>query len=263
MKITDITQEFISDSDHDFIDRLLESHIHNNHVFEKTYLVLHVSEIDHITDYLYRRYWEESYLRRDMSVFKSWNLSYEDIVMSIDECLQFIELALPPVLKPRIGEIQSVNQIIEIMNELLISNGDNDMLSYISVLKKVLHLQPFDTPEMGEHSSRYDRMMHLNKDLIQTVPIVLVDMIPCQLTALLQDSVDYSNIRAQLTFIFTGINSMQNMIRIASLIFLQSSSVHICNIKLETNGRLFIESYHDKLSKPIVDNIKLCYRWIK
>lgn len=262
MKITSIHPD-LTDAEHKFADQLLYRHMYNNHLFERNYLILKVENIDSILDFVYRRYWEESFLRRNITSFLSTCLSKDKIIMSIAECLQFIDLALPPVFRKKLGEIQSVNDIIDVMTSLLIQPSDQQSL-YISILKKVLNLQPFETgTNYTPPTGRLSRLCEMNKDIITQVPIISVDVSSMQLSDILSHSKDEPIIsQAQLTFFFKDFHQRKNFDNIVDMVFVESYGAHICNM-IDMKDGLCISSYHISIPTYIRDNIKLCYRWIK
>ena len=267
MKITDFITFKIAEDKHKFIDQLLHKRLFNNHIFEHEFLIVKTeidgNNFDDMMSLIYRRYWEESYLRRNLDDFRYWSLDKTDIVMSIDECLKFLDAAIPPVFRSKMKEIQSVNSVIETMKCLLCEPNDQQLLN-ISVFKKILHMNrnDFDDVTSPLTDAKIAKLCKMNKDIITQIPMVTVDVYHGSFQDILNSDEKQPIMGdVQLTFFFHKIEHNPLMLQSAVFLFLELQSTHIINLSLDDHG-LYVSCYLNELPTSIQNNIKLCYRWI-
>lgn len=128
----------------DFINGLLQRGIFNDHLFECVWYTITV-ELDSCIQFLYRRMWESVYLRKGYSHFdiKSDKMR---LTISLSEALQFIHTATPPRLKHLIPEsTKSIKDITTLLKQFLMDDNSGQLITYISIFKKITHLEQFET----------------------------------------------------------------------------------------------------------------------
>ena len=127
-----------------FVDNSLKKGIINDYLFEKKFFEVHVEEVLPI-EFLYRRMYEELYLKRDYwyECSKLPENGKMKLVLSVSEAILFIKAALPPVFKPREKEaIESIDAIKETLMALLTGKAQYD---YIDLFKRNTGLNYFET----------------------------------------------------------------------------------------------------------------------
>lgn len=141
MKVIDIVKPAF-DEDH-ILPILLKKHVNNDLIFEKYYFRI-VIDNEHPIDFLYRRLWEETYLRRSVIKHDVDGSKYT-ILVSFAEAIAFIRTVTPPVFQPRVDElIESVDSIYDMLCHYLME--DNSQLEYhLSVFRKCIAFNPFET----------------------------------------------------------------------------------------------------------------------
>ena len=127
-----------------FADNSLKKGIINDYLFEKKFFEVYVEEVLPI-EFLYRRMYEELYLKRDYwyECSKLPENGKMKLLLSVSEAILFIKSALPPVFKPREKEaIESIDAIKETLMALLTGKAQYD---YIDLFKRNTGLNYFET----------------------------------------------------------------------------------------------------------------------
>lgn len=126
-------------------DMMLKDEIMDDKILEQSFFAIKV-ESDPATyvDITYRRYWETMYVKNHYksSIYKDYCI----LMMSLSEAIQFIYAATPPRLQHTIkAGISSCKNIEESLNVFLMENNNGELKHYISILKKILHSEVFET----------------------------------------------------------------------------------------------------------------------
>lgn len=157
MKVIDIVKPTY-DEDH-IVSILLKKHINNDLIFENCYFKI-VIDNEHPIDFLYRRLWQETYLRRTIiNLCTHADGSKYTVLISFAEAIAFIRAVTPPLFQPRVDELtESVDSIYDMLCHYLME--ENSQLEYhLSVFRKCIAFNPFET----QTSYNIDRMNMLRK----------------------------------------------------------------------------------------------------
>lgn len=130
----------------DYIDLSLTKGYINEYLFEDHYINIHISDVEPI-DYLYRRMFEERYLRRKYDKYDISNIPENgNMVMklSVSEAIAFVKAALPPVFKGREKELYNSYDALEESLATFLDGGDSQY-EYMSLFRKYTGLNYFET----------------------------------------------------------------------------------------------------------------------
>lgn len=159
MKVIDIVKPNY-DEDKDILPILLKKHISNDIVFEKRFFRI-VIDNENPIDFIYRRLWQETYLRRSVVNRTTHDVdgSKYTILVSFAEAITFIRTVTPPVFQPRVDELtESIDNIYDMLCHYLME--ENGQLEYhLSVFRKCIAFNPFET----QTSYNIKRMCTLRK----------------------------------------------------------------------------------------------------
>ena len=159
MKVIDIVKPNYDD-DKDILPILLKKHISNDIVFEKRFFRI-VIDNENPIDFIYRRLWQETYLRRSVVNQTTHDVdgSKYTILVSFAEAITFIRTVTPPVFQPRVDELtESIDNIYDMLCHYLME--ENGQLEYhLSVFRKCIAFNPFET----QTSYNINRMNMLRK----------------------------------------------------------------------------------------------------
>lgn len=128
-----------------YINLCLEKGVMNDYLYESTFFTLELEDVEPI-DFLYRRMFETMFLRRrvyDISIVPSNGKMV--LNLSIAEAISFVQAVVPPVFKPRVGELyNSLSSLHESLKMFLVEESD-ELVFRISLFKKHIGLNQFDT----------------------------------------------------------------------------------------------------------------------
>ena len=143
MKVTHIYKpEYTSP----MLDEILTKHIGNDVLFENTFFKIVIDYASPV-DYLYRKLWETVYLRRKTNRICTTdpNSGMYVLQMSIGEAMTYIREVTPPMFRPQLEEqFISIDVIHDMLTHYLIEESGQSEY-HISVFRKVMGLQPFET----------------------------------------------------------------------------------------------------------------------
>lgn len=154
----------------EMISRLLDKGVSNDYLFEKCGFYMEVEPtngIDGWLDFLYRRLWETTYIRRDGND----NVSYYDnkirkvmLFITLNEAIGFIKHITPPILRPRIPEaLKDVDSIHEVLKEYLIEGTPNQPPHVKTEFQKYIGFNKFETSS-SYHIQRMNLLRKLTPD---------------------------------------------------------------------------------------------------
>ena len=267
MKITKI------DCPHnEFIDLSLSKGIINDFAYDDTIFTIHIEDVEPI-DFLYRRMYEELYLKRDCcyTCSKIPENGKMELRISLSEAIAFIKSALPPVFKPREKEAyESINDVKETLLALL--DGGDSQYEYMTLFKKCLGLNYFET------KTEYNReRMQLLRQFESTAPVVDVIVSPLSSEELYEgiEGDELEDYEGSLYREITGVNLhfMFNCMRKSELELIykiikeadyyylnKCCQVHILNIFHEEFGGYYVEMYIENFDSEICKTLYEIYQ---
>ena len=146
----------------------------NDELFSTHFFTLHIKQPDAI-DVLYRRMYEERYLRFDRKNLSKFNneMGFYVLNITVNEAIYFVNKVTPPLMKSRYNNSQtdSIETILDLLKHFLMeSNGQVEY--YHSEFKKATGFNYFET------SNSYDiNRMTLLRKYSPSAP--LIDMMVC------------------------------------------------------------------------------------
>lgn len=143
MEITNISYAF-DQNRLDFINRLLEIRCENAITLEESMISVMCVGFNP-TDIMYRMVWETVYLRRIPEI-RSVLHGYECALhMSISEAVSYINEITPPILRGRLSQMKTVDDIVTLLKHFLMDKSDTQHEYHISWFQKTMRIEPFQS----------------------------------------------------------------------------------------------------------------------
>lgn len=233
-----------------FIDCLLKRQVFNDVLFEEYWFPIKI-QLDSISQWLYRKLWEEVYLRR----VRRYHPNGTEITMncSLSECIQFIQAATPPRLQDQLpASLTSTKAIYDLMKLFLMEDNSGQQDYYLSLFRRIMHLEPFETA----WKPNIQQMKTVRKKFPTGVAL-FVDTATLSLSAIKRsdlavDRVDW----IQLT-IHAAEDDLYNLNK-----FLIYNHLIITNLFMDESG-LYVSAYTDHISGDLQDAIVKIYDGFK
>ena len=257
MKITHIYKpEYTSP----MLDEILTKNIGNDVLFENTFFKIVIDYASPV-DYLYRKLWETVYLRRKTNRICTTdpNSGMYVLQMSIGEAMTYIREVTPPVFRSQLEEqFVSIDVIHDMLTHYLIEESGQSEY-HISVFRKVMGLQPFET------QTQYDfKRTHALRQFNPTSRIIVdVEASDIPVTDIVNDSngydPTYDNSLCQCMLSCLSPNDITQVIRI-----LDHFSVSILNVFSTKDKMVYVEFMCDDIThfNALIELIKLSYEKI-
>ena len=233
----------------EFIDMLINKKIFNDAVFETCFIQAEV-ELDSPVQMYYRTLWETMYLRRSRSC-DIINNKHAIIMMSISECIQYLQEITPPKMRKLLDdEMTSVSKIQEMITGFLQDTTDPNHPYYLTKFYEVFHLNLFNNAWIPEYKKISFVRNNIHDDII-----CLVDAATESINTMLSESenCEFAPFWAQVTFHTDTEDGMELLYR-----FLWHNDLHISGVQCNDIG-LFVSAYTNRLCPGLSKAIKRTY----
>lgn len=235
----------------------------NDELFRSNFFKICIRCVEPI-DVLYRRMYEERYLRlprKDLSKFNN-EMQYYMLNITVGEAIYFVNKVIPPILKRKYGDSQteSIEMILDLMKHFLMESTGQEGY-YQSELKKAIGFNYFET------SNSYD--LHRNRMLRKFNPNgSIIDVMVCDcISDLYHENPDILDTKHDIHVMFNFLkkNNLQQIIDIINNCEKSDvNKIYILNIfKTEFEGYfvdMYIENYKFNLAPDIQKIFKASYR---
>ena len=259
MKVYNVQFETVENGRYEFINSLLNKSIFNDYLFEQTFFDISIL-IDRPVDFLYRRIWECVYIKRGCSTRTTMNDCIINLRLSLSEAIQYIYTVTPPRLQCLIKDsIKSIDDITQLLHQFLIDDNEGQSITYLSMFKKLTHLESFDTSWNNDTTCIDVIRQHGNQNGLAGVVVSSSISIP---EIVNNETFDFD---IQMMFHCKNNNQLSDLFKI---LYESTSNSIILNIKEDDNGiyvMMYSHIYHgevcSKLSMFIKEMYREFYRW--
>ena len=125
-------------------DMMLSNNYYSDALFDMLFIDVTVDINDYPLAPLYRKLWEDIYIKISQSVTRFNNDNQFVVGITVSEAIGFIYKATPPRFQYDIGSShKSIADIIKTLNTFLV--GDNSYISFLDMFFEHIHLKKFDT----------------------------------------------------------------------------------------------------------------------
>lgn len=241
--------DLIDNKNIDTINSMINNKLHNDHLFENTFLVIKfdLENTQDGIDFIYRLLWEGIYLRRNNNNRSCINSMVVFIVTSIAEALDYIRQITPPIFRDKtMNTLKTVDDIKSMVDFYLADTKASDYKYRIDLFKKCLQFNEFDTI-WDYNNERIDMIYkyYFHHDYkLENYIIGVIDYSEYPITSLKTLNEDISDTNIQMTLCVKNVN--KDIFGIIDLFkFLNRSNI-ILNVK-HINDDLYVSIYDNKL----------------
>lgn len=174
------------DDSNGFIDKILAIKSFNGPLFDSSYFVLYIL-IDSDVDFLYRRLYEDTYLKQNKQSYYDASSNMLEMALSISDAIGYIYKATPPRLQSQIPEaIVSIASIKGLLEQLLIDDNSGILITYHSYFKNYTKLEYFETNWVHDDTAiDMIRQLYDDKNMI-----CILDAYDCSFDEIMSNQLD-------------------------------------------------------------------------
>ena len=180
--------------------------------------------------------------------------------LSLSEAIQYIYTVTPPRLQCLIKDsIKSIDDITQLLHQFLIEDNEGQSITYLSIFKKLTHLESFDTGWNNDTTCIDVIRQHGNQNGLAGVVVSSSTSIPEIVNN------ETSDFDIQMMFHCKNNNQLSNLFKI---LYESTSNSIILNIKEDDNEiyvMMYTHVYHgevcSKLSMFIKEMYREFYKW--
>lgn len=230
-------------------NQLIQKRIFNDALFEEIFIQASVI-LDSPVQLFYRDLWENAYLKRPdmLSVVANKRTT---IMMSISECIQYLQSITPPKLKDLLDQnTQSIEGIYQSIVGVLDNDRTNPRYAYnITKFHEVFHLNMFENAWIPDY-----KKIAFARTKVHDEILCLVDASTISIDAIMKESHDMeTDVWLQLNFHCDTEDGIENLHR-----FMRNNDIHISGVQCSDIG-LFVSGYTSRLCPALRNMIRDVY----
>jgi len=143
IRIDEISKPDIREDTRVFVNQLIDQQIFHDILFNDIHFMMWITFADQIV-YFNRMMWFENCIQKSHVVTELQsmpnNLYAAYFPITLTEVLTYIQTALPPVLKPQMDSLKTIDDVYEVFKTLLTDNSNPSTLKYnIDCFQKMMH----------------------------------------------------------------------------------------------------------------------------
>ena len=143
--------------------------------------------IDSDIDFLYRRLYEDTYLKQNKQSYYDASSNMLEMAFSISDAMGYIYKATPPILQSQIPEaIVFIASIKGLLEQLLIDDNSGFLITYHSYFKNYTKLEYFETNWVHDDTAiDMIRQLYDDKNMI-----CILDAYDCSFDEIMSNQLD-------------------------------------------------------------------------